>query len=77
MILIPTDNQQDATNKGSTGVDVAESLQDPTSQVSQEKPSSLFNNLKPGVPCPITCITSNPNINVMQGPGGKYYVIPS
>ena len=77
MISIPTDIQQDATNKGTTGIDVAGSLQDPTLQVSPEKPSSFFNNLKPGVPCPITCITSNLKINVIQGPGGKYYVMPS
>ena len=55
LLVIPTD-QQHAVNEGATAVDSAGSSQDPTLQVSPEKPSSLVTDLKPGVP-PNTCIT--------------------
>ena len=73
IILILTDCQQNATSEGATGVNVAGSLQDPTLEVSPEKPSLLLNtDLKPNAVPPITCITPIGKciINFIETPGG-------
>lgn len=77
IILILTDCQQNATSEGATGVNVAGSAQDPTLEVSPEKPSLLNTDLKPIALPPITCITPIGKciINVMQTPGGKYNIV--
>lgn len=64
IILILTDCQQNATSEGATGVNVAGSVQDPTLEVSPEKPSLLNTDLKPIAVPPI-----------MQTPGGKYNIV--
>lgn len=71
-ILILTDCRQIAASEGATGVNVAGSLQDPTSEVSPEKPSLLSTDLKPIAVPLITCFTPKCIINVIQTPRGKY-----